>query len=486
MELRPFQNVGINHAISWLKQANRGDKRCYAAPTGSGKSVVEIGVRDAFPDLWIVTPRDEIVDGILDKLGATDAMANRITTPVKLRNRLMSGEVSRPSHLIFDEGHHHNAETWQQISLLSGLVPSLAYTATPYRGTPKSTREFLDAWGEPIWLISYAEAAREGYIKVPHFSILPLVDDDIVEVSGGEFEVTSLDSVTMNRLQDIVDHAAPWYGATWDMSTIFAVPSTYTAFELQRAMSARGLPTAIISGSTPRSERRLIFEACRHGILALIHINIVTEGVDEPFRRYVDLAPTLSPVNWVQKLGRITRPWAHTPIYICTNRNLLRHAYALEGIVPISALAEAEKLFGPTTRAHSRVLGLEAIGRFKPTTTKMLDGTNVYVYAMSALEGVQVVEYACLCHPARDPFWAKKVSAVKEDRTRDYGTWALCPAPTSLQGFASKGMGEPTVPMLKWWVRAAAHYGLDPDQEVTRKSFTALPVLANVGGWPCA
>ena len=483
---RAFQLVGIDHAVEFLRTAQPGQRQAYAAPTGVGKSVVELGVREAFPDLWIVTPREEIIDGLLDKLGCAgdDPERHRICTPVKLRNRLLAGEF-RPSHLLFDEAHHHNAETWQQIDLLTGLAPSVAYTATPYRGTPKGTREWLERWGEPIWLISFEEAVAEGYISMPTFEILPLVDDDEVTVSSsGEFDVVSLDAATVDRLGDMADYTRCWYSEKWDRSTVFAMPSTATCVRLQQEMARRGLPTAVISSGTPREERKLIFAACRERVLALLHINIVSEGVDEPFRRLVDLAPTMSPVKWVQQLGRITRPTEARPEYICTNRNILRHAYALEGLVPLPALAECEKQFGPTKRAHGRVLGLEAIGRFKPAYVQMLDGTRTYVYALSVLRDSKVVEYACLVPANREPVWATKVSKINDDRTRDWGHWERCEPPADVRGFASVAGREPSDKQAAWWQRSAARFGIDPEAKVDRKSFVALPVLTNIGGWP--
>lgn len=480
---RPFQQVGIEHAAAFLRAAEPGQRQLYAAPTGVGKSVVQIGVREHFDDLWIVTPRDEIIDGFLDKLQQRDAdpLDLRISTPVKLRNRLMSGAVNFPGRYIIDESHHETANTYQELDLLAGLVPAVGYTATPYRGSPKSTKQFLDRWGKPIWLITYQEAIDEGFITMPQFSVLPLVDDDIVEVKGGEFDVTSIESATVDRLGDLADHCVQWYDGKWDKATIFSFSSSLTCEMFKQYMDARGLPTAIVSAKTPKADRPAIFQAVEERILALIHINIVSEGVDLRIRRYVDCDPTMSPVEWVQKLGRITRPTVtEQPEYICTNRNIMRHAYVLDDIVPVSAVADTERLFGPTTRGHSRVLGMEALGRFKPTAVQTLSGCNAYVYLLSVPVGTATIEYCCIVHPTKEPIWATKVITRKEDGSRDWGKWTACESPDVLRGFASKGAKEPSPKQQSWWERAAARVGLDPNQEVNRRTFTALPVLADL------
>lgn len=479
----PFQKLAVDHAVNFLRSASPGEKQLYSAPTGCGKSVVELLVHGAVDRAFIVTPRDEIVVGMMEKLGDPDGCPDSkgVWTPVRLRNRLLSGDVQHPNYLVFDETHHHNANTWQQLDLLTGVCPAVGYTATPYRGTPKSTREFREVWGDPLPLITYQEAADEGYIRMPSYSILPLVDDDVVEVRGGEFDVTSIESATVDRLGDLVEHSRQWCkGGEWDRATIFAFPSSVTCAAFQQLAGAKGLPVAVVSADTPKAERFSIFRAVEEGILALAHINIVSEGVDLKLRRLVDAAPTLSPVKWVQQLGRITRPWSEQPEYVCTNRNVLRHAYALEGCVPVGAVADAEKKFGPTQRAHTRVLGLEAIGRFKPAVTKLVGGLNLYTYSMSTVVGNSVLEFCCLVHPVKDPVWAIKTNTKNDDGVKSWGKWERCDPPTDLVGFSSVGNREPSEKQQAWWNRSARRFGLDPDQELTRKSFQALPVLSDI------
>lgn len=478
----PFQEVGIEHAAEFLASAAPGDKLCLAAPTGTGKSVMELLLQAKFPESWIVSPREEIIAGMLEKKGAAgeDMLEHRICTPIRLRNMLLQGRVRHPQQLIVDEGHHGEAETYKQLDLLTGMCPSVAFTATPYRGSPRSTRDFYEAWGEPTWVITYPEAVEAGYISMPRFQVLPLVDDDVVEVRGNDFDVTSIESATVDRLGDLAEHSRMWYKGKWDKPTIYAMPTTRTCTLLQAELTARGVPAFVVSAETPKDERMLAFRACVERVAALLHINIVTEGVDLPLRRLVDVAPTLSPVKWAQQLGRITRPSDAAPEYWGTNRNLVRHAYVLEGAVPSSAVVDSEQAFGPTARAHARVLGLEAIGRFKPAPTKLTSGLNVYTYALSAVVNNVVVEYCALVHPTMEPIWACKVNTVV-DGVKKWGNWVKCEAPKDLVGFGSAPPKEPTEKQAAWWRRSAASFGLEPNQEVTRKSFQALPVLADLG-----
>lgn len=481
---RKFQIAAADHAENFLRNAAPGDKQLYAAPTGVGKSVVERLVQERLgAACWIISPREEIITGIMDKAELTgDPMSHSMATPIVLRNRLLTGSIRHPEFLVIDESHHHNAETYQQLDLLTGLAPAVGYTATPYRGTPRGTQEFLEKWGPPLWLITYAEAITEGFISMPKFSVLPLVDDDVVAVRGGEFEVTSINAATVDRLGDMAEHCRQWYTDKWDRATVFSMPSSASCIRMQQELGKRGIPAAIVNAETPKGDRFPIFRAVEAGITALLHINVVSEGVDLKLRRLVDMAPTLSPVKWLQHLGRITRPTDEPPEYICTNRNTLRHAYILEGVLPAAAVFEAQAAFPQSERAGvSRVLGLEAIGRFKPTTIKLTSGLTAHIYTISVPVGPLVVEYCVLVHPSREALWATKVNGTKEDGTRSWGSWRKCRPPADVTGFSSVPPRALSEKQVAWWKRSAERCGLDPNQEVTRKNFQALPVLNDLG-----
>ena len=488
----PFQRVAIDHCLEGFRSSPPRSRTLYSSPTGSGKSLIQCYVQRELPECWIISPSWDILDGYLDKLGLPSAeceqdyTSRRLCTPVTYRNRLLAGELPQPSHLIFDEGHHCEADTWKMVELLSGLCPAAAFSATAYRGSPRSTRELHETWGAPVQILSFTEAVSMGIISCPTFTVLPLVDDDIVEVQGGDFAITSIDSVTVDRLGDVAEHSKQWHsGGHWDRATVYALPSTACCIRLQQELLKRGLPCVVVNANTSRDERRGAFEAVKARIVALLHINILGEGVDLPLRRCVDLAPTLSPVRWVQSdVGRITRPVAPgeaAPEYICCNRNLERHCYALQGAVPIASVAASERVFGPTSRPHSRALGLEAIGRFKPVSLRLLSGANAFMYALSVVVDTVVVDYAVLVHPTQEPVWSTRVHQVRADGTRDWGTWRRCEAPNDLRGFSSKPGRELSEKQVRWWSRSAASHGLDPEQTVNAKNFTALPVLNDLG-----
>jgi superfamily II DNA or RNA helicase len=495
-----YQTLAAEHAASFLLAAKPGSsspRLLLASPTGTGKSVMELLIQQLVPGSWIVTPRVEIAAGLLDKLG-TDvselpearvieaAWSRRITTPIRLRNELLAGRCEPPAALILDEGHHDLAETYQQLHLLCGMPPAVALTATPYRGTPKGTAKLREVWGEPIWVMTYPEAVERGVLSAPSCRVVPLLDDDEISVVSGEFVAESVSTATLSRIDAIAELAVPFFvNNRWDRPTMFSVPGSDAAVALARALASLRIAATVVTGDTGYRERCDAFQACLRGTAALVQIRVVSEGVDLPVRRLVDAAPVISPVAFLQQLGRITRPvqpGEPAPEYIGTNRNLLRHAYLLGGILPAAVFSEAQTLFGgPGKRAGLRVVGLEALGRLKAAELPLADGSTGLMYAVSSIKDTAVLEYAALVHPlSQEPIWATRSHGTNPDGSRRYGRWRRCEAPNGLDGFASLNPAPMSEKQTEWWKRDAARFGLDPTAKVTRKSFAALPVLAEL------
>jgi hypothetical protein len=490
--LHDFQRNGTVLVRDFLKNARPDSRLAVASPTGTGKSIVELECQR--PGEWLLTPRVEIIAGMLAKLGKNligfgeDAVVRaawdeQITTPVRFRNALLRGEIDpEPTALHLDEGHHAEADTYTDLTNLCNC-PQVCYTATPYRGTAKGTAEFRRKWGEPRWLIMYPEAIRRGFLSFPRCSVVPLVDDDTIEVVNGEFVVAAVSSTVQSRLGAVVAMCGRYVEeGLWDTPTMFAVPSTECALQLTELLVGSGCPAVCVTQATSHAARQSAFDSCLGRRASLVQIAVVSEGVDLAVRRLIDLSPSLSPVKWLQQFGRITRPGGLSE-YICTNRNLLRHCYLLEGCLPPAILAEAQAAFGGAgKRAAARVLGLEALGRLKAAELPLSDGTTGLMYQFASANGSVVTEYAVLVHPLRaKPIWAKRNrTKASETSQATYGKWQRCVVPDGVEGFASASPSPVTKPQSDWWKRSAARHGLDPAAEITRKNFAALPVLADL------
>lgn len=477
LELRPFQTKGIEIGEEFLTTAPRGAKKLLVAPTGSGKSPILIGLRR--PGRYLVAPSLEIIDGICAKIGipASQAESAGIWTPIRLRNELSRGAIESPTGLILDEAHHDESDSWQEFGVLGGDPPSIGLTATPYRGSPRSSVRFRERWGEPTILLTLRESVENGYSAMPRCSVEPLLDDDIIKVSStGEFEVASANEAIGSRVGDACELIRRFHdGEKFDKPTMLALPSTECVGYFAERLGVLARP---VVGDTSREDRLSAFSECVSRRAILLQIKVVSEGVDLPIRRLIDLSPTLSPVRWLQQFGRITRPGGESE-YICCCRNLFRHCYLLDGLVPVALIAQEAQLFGNvSSRNAGRTVGLEAVGRFKSAEIPFNNGLTGSLYALSAVEGGVVTEYAILTHP----LYPRAVCARRIRNAGTFGSkWELLPGvPIIDKGYSSVPGSAITEKQKAWWERDAEKYGLDPTAKITRKNFVALPVLAAI------
>ncbi len=499
-ELRDYQSEALARVVAYARNPCPRRRFLVASPTGTGKSYVMLAAQDALPGAWIVTTGVSIVWGMLRKLGESPssesdlwrrADSRRITTPVRFRNRLLAGSIDPASIpcLLLDEAHHDNAETHQQLHALCDL-PAIGFTGTPFRGTPQGTFEFRSRWGEPYWMLTIKQAIERGIWTVPECQTWPLVDDDEVEVSGGQLVANQIEAKTKDKLEHLADLLAA-RGVLIRPGLVITMPGAATAHAMVRCLAERRVVANVITDETPWKDRERAFRmlaAC-----PIIQVRTIGEGTDlEGINVMVDAAPTLSPVLWLQRFGRLTGR-SSSPLYICTNRNYQRHCYLLEGACPEIYLRDSVKVFGGLSeRAGYRAFGLQTLGRLKAVKVNTTRGLQVHCYAVGAVEGNTAVDYFVIVHPSiPKPLWFAKRSGIDRSTqppTRIWGEWEHLPdPPTELKGYKSARPNPLTKGQEDWWYgrekfqgRGADKYGIDPTQKVDARIFQVLPVLAKV------
>lgn len=475
MTLRPFQEIAVSHAVAWRGAATTGSRIMYSSPTGTGKSyIIAELARRLSGRTYIVTPRVEIVQGFAQK-GFTEG----VFTPIKLRNALAKDAVPPPDTLIVDESHHSTASSYKELLLLCDNCPAIGYTATPFRGTPKGTADLHDFWTELVPISTYPWAVENKYIQMPSINVVPILDDDIISLSSsGEFSVEAANDACNSILGSVLDTAAKDFSGTWRLPSVFSMPGRESVLTLCDVAAGRGLPIVPVLDDTCREDRDRHFAECLEGKVAIAQINVVSEGIDLPLRLLFDAQPTMSPVRWLQTFGRIMRPGEGSE-YTCFNRNILRHGYLLDGLVPSGVIASAEKGFGGIgARAAIRTVGYETLGKFKPAEVPLLDGTTGQLYCVSKVDGHRVTQYTILTTPR----FSEPIVARRENiKQGSYGTWErLDEIPVLDRGFASVPAGRLSEKQLAWWKRSAKSQGLNPDVEPNARAFQALPLLFNL------
>jgi len=496
--LRPYQADALEHAKQWLSQATVGDRILYACPTGTGKGTLELALQRAIPNSIILTPSLEVVRGFLQRSGlyhssmSDDALAKAAwtigtSTPKRYANRLLSGDYTSPDVVIWDEAHHAVGSNSTSGDLW-GIVPHAKYigfTATAFRGTPKGSVELRSDWGKPHTLLTIPQAAQLGYYAVPTFEVVPLMDDDRIMVKGGKFVNKPTTTMFSSRVEALADLVAKLGTHT---PTVVTTPNTACAGRLVEELDALSVQAHMVVAHTKGPARAKAYESCRKGESILVVVNVLNEGWDGPWLgRYIDAAPTLSPVCWLQRLGRMTRPKSYRPQYICTNRNLERHAYLMHGAVPRQVIAQAQEAFEkPSKRLGSRSIGLEALSKFKPIQLPLDHGVTGTMYTLyEVTEDATTIEYAVLSDPCTPtPLCAERRIGRKDDGTLDYDAkdckWRATTLRDDLQGFAtSRRRSKATKGQKAWWTRRARARGLDPSavDGISQRQFAALPIL---------
>lgn len=469
--------------------ANYKGRGLFVAPTGSGKTKIQREVRARRPGGLQLVPTKEIGAGFT---GTHDQLAQErqgVYAYKRCLNLLSRGELdpNQFSYILRDEGHHLD-ETALAIDAFLRVPTIMAVTATAYRGTPAETRKLHDYYGNKVHtLLTLKDAAARGVISIPTFEVVPLHDDDQIAVKNNEFVATAVDQMVESKLDDLVSILGRfWNGNEFTRPVMVCLTSKYL---VEKFCERCPYPTEAVTGDTEEREER--FDRVVQKRAALIQIKVVGEGVDLPIRIIIDAAPTMSPVFWMQRVGRGTRPVLYgeePPLYICTNHNLMRHAYLFEGFVPASVFKDYDKKWKnwkPTSRAVSRIAGdIAGFGKFKPAEVPLVDGTFAYGMVIDDPTG-KGHQYACLMHPATPTtICARRDFVLDSEGRRDYNKkprWKRVNSIPDLTGYTSVPASPLTPNMASWWERDAARVGLDPKAEVNARSFQWLPILLNLG-----
>lgn len=473
----------------------------FSSPTSTGKSSMQLMTMQKIPDCVLITPRLEIINGHMEKLGHftedwnTEELVSRaweygITTPIRLRSMLAKGTLPfLPSLLISDECHHSPSDSWQDIKMYLNGCPNIGLTATPFRGTPKGTQDFLTEWNDTInQVLSLRQAVEQGYYQMPTPVLWPMIDDDMVEVVGGEFKVTSLNAMVCDRIKAVVERLSGFYcrkSQLWDMPTMVALPSTICVLAFAEECTKQGLPNVCVTQSTSREARKTAFRKTVDQSRILLQIDVVSEGVDLPIQRIVDLKSTMSPVRWMQQVGRIRPSTITQPEYICCNRNLERHGYLMEGLLPSSTFAEAQSAFStPSKRGGSRGVGLEGLGKFKSIPMQLLNGITVQCYNLVSVNNFQKQEFFVIVHPA----YQETIQGVRSlpivDGKVDYtarNPWRLIDTIPDMTGFGSAKPYPLSEKQEKRWNQDAEKVGLNPHIKPDARSIQVFFFLRDTG-----
>lgn len=205
--------------------------------------------------------------------------------------------------LIIDEAHHSPSRTWRRaIELWPGLV--LGLTATPWR---LSKTEGFPMYDAIVCGPTTDDLVKMGYLAKYTISY-PSQELEVAggSIVGGDFSPDDMDDRVLGS-QRIWEY---WKKhAREDSQTIWFVPTVKSTILLSGVLEDNNAKFGVVTGKTPKDERREIFRAfSAKEINHLVNVVVATEGVDVPDADIGVIArATKSMTLWLQMAGRFLR-----------------------------------------------------------------------------------------------------------------------------------------------------------------------------------
>ena len=333
VELRPYQRDLLGETEESLSAPNA--RVMMQLPTGGGKTHIAAALlserlKDGRKAAWL-THRRELAgqtEGMLRQAGIPATPNIRWSPGIEaptIANGvviLMAQTVSRRTAktnvwdvydsndiLIIDEAHHAAADGWARaIDQWPGLV--LGMTATPWRLSQKEGFDHL--FDGLVCGPQVAALQADGWLCRARVSSPPEGE----RILGGQVTLTgdySEPGIELANEDSEVWTAGAlrfWQKHGENRQTVVYAVSVRHARNLADVFNDVGIPTGVLLGDTPNTERDDLIERFKSGSLkVLVNVAVATEGFDLPDAACIVLTrPTMSLSLYLQMVGRGLRP----------------------------------------------------------------------------------------------------------------------------------------------------------------------------------
>lgn len=380
LKLRDYQSDAIDAVFkAWAEGLRRP---AIVLPTGAGKTVVFSalikqfrGVRHPASDqgdrVIVLVHRDELADQAMAKIHAVaphltvgkvkastrqvhaDVMVCSVQTLARgkaLRQIWTAEETNGKVGLIItDECHHAAAPSYGKVYESFPNALQLGVTATMARGDRLGLG---DVWEEVVYSRSILWMMSKGYLAPVRTRQVQVAKLDMggVKTSRGDYAAGDLGRAMLEAEAEKAIPRAYKEHAGGRPGIVFT-PTVATAQAVADEMNSAGIPTAVVSGETPKEERHKAYDDFRHGrVQVLSNCMVLTEGFDAPWAEVAVIArPTQSAPLYTQMVGRVLRPYpgkadALVLDLVGASSNKLRTLVDLDPTVPLREVQEGETL----------------------------------------------------------------------------------------------------------------------------------------------
>ena len=347
-ELRDYQKKASDAAVRFFKDNSRKSNTVMVLPTGSGKSLIiaDIAARLDAPTL-IFQPTKEILEQNFAKLqsyGIWDCAVYSASFNSKEIRRITFATIgsvkSNPQlfrafrYVIIDEAHCVNPKEGMYKTFLSSIkCKVLGLTATPYRlYTSRDfgamlkiiTRTRPAVFSDILYHVQIGELSERGYLSpMRYFQLSPLDMKKLrYNTTGADYSDKSV--LTEYKRVNFYQHLCNIIERLLKVNRRGILVFTRFLKEAERLNQTFGC-CAIVSGSTPKSEREEILGKFKAGEIKVVaNVGVLTTGFDYPELDTIVLArPTMSLSLYYQMVGRAIRPHKDKPeawvVDLCNN-----------------------------------------------------------------------------------------------------------------------------------------------------------------------
>lgn len=341
IKLRGYQTDAIDAVFkAWADGMTRP---AIVLPTGAGKTVVFSALIKQFRERHYDTPlqhtglrvivlvhRDELADQAMAKIHATaphltvgkvKAETRQVTADVMVCSvqtlargaalraiRAAEQTAGKVGLIITDECHHAAAPSYKKVYDAFPDALQLGVTATMARGDGVGLGS---TWEEVVYSRSILWMMSKGYLAPVRTVRVELTNLNMggVKTSRGDYSAGDLGRAMMEAEAEKAIPRAYQEHARGRQGIVFT-PTVATAQATCDAMNDAGIPSAMVSGETPKDERHKVYDDFRHGtVQVLVNCMVLTEGFDAPWADVAVIArPTQSAPLYTQMVGRVLRP----------------------------------------------------------------------------------------------------------------------------------------------------------------------------------
>ena len=334
MQLRPRQEIFVDRC---LKALNKKGQTVGIAATGFGKTISLSAIIGRFikegcgSRVLVLQHRTELTSQnskkfrqVNPKIGFSifdadykDMDGEVVFSMIQTMCREQNLEQCVPFDLVvIDECHRAPSNSYLDVlQYINNLklaqtnneqgIKLLGVTATPDRGDSKTLRQLFTNIADEVPI---GECIRMGFLVKPRTFTIDLgIGEQLKSVSkkGDEYDMVEVDEI-MNVSFCNDTAVLRWKEIAGDRKTVVFCATVQHAKNMCQSFINTGINAEVVTGSTPKEERKTILNQLGHGnIQVVLNVAVLTEGWDCPPISCVVMARLCSQRNTaVQMIGR--------------------------------------------------------------------------------------------------------------------------------------------------------------------------------------